>query len=141
MSHVSAHDILKPGFTRWLTLGPCAVRIIDQFNPLVLFFTSLVNDYPTENNMKLLTMLKDPFTKCYLEFLVKILDKFNKFNATFQSNKPLLYLLREYVYNFILDLSRCFMSGAYVNSFKSNPMKIDQLKTISLFASKKHLHR
>ena len=78
--------------------------------------------------MKMLSLLKDPFTKCYLEFLVYALEKFNKFNATFQNNQLLLHELQDYVNHLILDLSRSFMDGAYVDSFKSSPLKIDPKK-------------
>ncbi len=60
-----------------------------------------------------------------LEFLVYVLDKFNKFNATFQNNKPLLHELQDYVSHLILDLSRSFMDGGYVNNFKSSLLTID----------------
>jgi hypothetical protein len=113
---VEIHSILKPGLTRWLTLQPCAARILEQFNPLTLFFTDAVSSKPNESNMKILKLLKDPFTKCYLEFLVFVLDKFNKFNATFQSNKPLLFELEDYVNKLVLDLARCYLKGPYVNS-------------------------
>ena len=66
---VEIHSILKPGLTRWLTLQPCAARILEQFNPLTLFFTDAVASKPNESNKKILKLLKDPFTKCYLEFL------------------------------------------------------------------------
>jgi hAT family C-terminal dimerisation region len=124
----AAHSILKPGLTRWLTLQPCAARVLEQYNPLLLFFTSLVSEKPNDSNMKMLSLLKDPFTKCYLEFLVYALEKFNKFNATFQNNQPLLHELQDYVNHLILDLSRSFMDGAYVDSFKSSPLKIDPKK-------------
>ena len=122
---VENHSILKPGLTRWLTLQPCVVRILEQHNLLVLFFTSLVNEKPNESNGKMLNLLKDPFIKCYLRFLVTTLDKFNKFNGIFQSNKPLLHELKDYVHNLIVDLSRSYMDGNYVNSLRSSPMKID----------------
>ena len=64
------HAILKPGFTRWLTLQPCAKRIVEQYNPLLLFFTSMVHEKPTDIFMKMLSLLKDEFTKCYLDFMV-----------------------------------------------------------------------
>ena len=119
------HAILKPGFTRWLTLQPCAKRIVEQYNPLLLFFTSLVQEKPTEISMKMLSLLKDPFTKCYLAFMVEWLAKFNKFNAKYQSQEPLLQDLRDDVYNLILELARSFMDKNYVNSFKNAPFSID----------------
>jgi hypothetical protein len=95
---------------------------------LSFFFTSLVNEKPNDSNMKMLSLFKDPFTKFYLEFLVYALEKFNKFNTTFQNNQPLLHELQDYVNSLILDLSRSFRDGAYVNSFKSSPLKIDPKK-------------
>ena len=117
----AAHSMLKPGLTRWLTLQPCAARVLEQYNPLLLFFTSLVSEKPNDSNMKMLSLLKDPFTKCYLEFLVYALEKFNKFNATFQNNQPLLHELQDYVNHLILDLSRSFMDG-HTSTVSNRPL-------------------
>ncbi|KZS07402.1 Uncharacterized protein APZ42_028950 [Daphnia magna] len=103
---VEIHSILIPGLTHWLTLQPCAARILEQLNPLILFFTDAFALKPNESNGKILKLLIDPFTKCYLEFLVMVLDKFNKFNATYEGNKPLLFELEDYVNKLILDLGR-----------------------------------
>ena len=119
------HQMLKPAFTRWLTLQPCAARVLEQFHPLTLFFIDLVSEKPTDSHTKILNLLRDPITKYYLQFLVKVLDKFNKFNATFQSDKPLLHELQPYIHNLILDLCRCYMDNNYVNSYKSFPLQID----------------
>ncbi|KAK4017841.1 hypothetical protein OUZ56_033731 [Daphnia magna] len=108
---VEIHSILIPGLTHWLTLQPCAARILEQLNPLILFFTDAFALKPNESNGKILKLLIDPFTKCYLEFLVMVLDKFNKFNATYEGNKPLLFELEDYVNKLILDLGRCYLEG------------------------------
>ncbi|KAK4024710.1 hypothetical protein OUZ56_010132 [Daphnia magna] len=86
------HTILKPGLTRWLTLQPCAARVLEQYSPLLILFTSLVNEKP---NVK-----QQTFTE-----------------------------LQNYVYHLILDLSRSFMDGAYVNSLKLSPLTIDPRKS------------
>lgn len=36
----AAHSILIPGLTRWLTLQPCAARVLEQYNPLLLFYVT-----------------------------------------------------------------------------------------------------
>ena len=134
---MAQHAILKPGLTRWLTLQPCVVRILRQFNPLLLFFTALVSEKRNDSSsIKMLNFLNDPFTKCYLLFLAMVLEKFNKFNATFQSNKPLLHELQDYVHNLIIDLSRSYLDGVYVNTFKMDPLKIDPRKETSFLPLK-----
>lgn len=37
----AAHGILIPGLTRSLTLQPCAARVLEQYNPLLLFLRHL----------------------------------------------------------------------------------------------------
>lgn len=61
-------EILKPGETRWLSLKECADRILLQLDALILHFTAMCLEQPSATNNKILHLLKDPFTKIYLEF-------------------------------------------------------------------------
>lgn len=90
-TNTETHTILQPGQTRWLTLHRCIERLLKQHNPLDLYFTNVVMEDATETSQSILITLKDPFTKAYLEFLKQALHEFNKVNALFQSERPLLY--------------------------------------------------
>lgn len=126
--------ILKPGMTRWLSLYHCIDRIINQYNPLLLYLTNLVaerlgvDDDSGATFSKILSLLKDPFTLPYLGFLKYALNIFNKFNATFQSETPLLQDLKQYVSNLLLDFGRGYLKNSYIESLESR-LKINPTPT------------
>ena len=70
-------EILKPGETRWLTFKNCAVRILQQYDALILHFISEVAENPTVANNRILFLLQDPFTKILLEFFIQGKTKTN----------------------------------------------------------------
>lgn len=63
-------QVLKSGETRWLTFRECAIRIYQQLEALFMHFTAAVFDQPSENNNRILILLKDPLTKICLEFFI-----------------------------------------------------------------------
>ena len=119
------HRILQPGQTRWLSLHRCVDRLLEQFNALKLYFTSVVSDDTTQTNQTIFTALEDPFTKPYLEFLKYALNHFNKMNALFQSERPLLYALEECMGKLILTFARHYLTDDFVNKFTNFPFELD----------------
>ena len=111
--------ILKPSTTRWLSLYKCVERILEQFNALTLYFTTLVAEEPNSKNNRILFLLKDPFTLPYLGFLKHFLDILNRFNGTFQSETPLLHEMKGYVTRLLLDFSRAYLKPEYLMALDS----------------------
>lgn len=71
-------EILKPGETRWLTLKACGDRILLQLDALILHFTAMCLEQRSTTNDRILFLLKDPFTKIFLEFFSQgTIDTFN----------------------------------------------------------------
>lgn len=119
------HRILQPSQTRWLLLHRCVYRLLEQFNDLKLYFTSVVSDDRTQTNQTIFTALEDPFTKPYLEILKYALNHFNKMNALFQSERPLLYALEECIGKLILTFAWHYLTDDYVNKFTNCPFELD----------------
>lgn len=109
--------------TRWLSLEAGVKRILEQLVPLRLFFSAEVLEDDTTTATQILTVLNDPTTEPYLEFPSDALFKLNEFNTIFQAESPLLYLLKEKVYELITDRANNFMDLDYVR--ETNPHDID----------------
>nr|CAI5832345.1 unnamed protein product [Callosobruchus analis] len=87
------HKILRPSQTRWLSLQQVVNRIVEQYEPLVLYFTKLVFEDPSPKSIEILNILKNKIIKLYLLFLAYILKIVNKMNLEFQLEQPRLHQL------------------------------------------------
>ena len=126
-TNTETHTILQPGQTRWLTLHRCIERLWKQHNPLDLYFTNVVMEDASETSQSILITLKDPFTKAYLEFPKQALHEFNKVNALFQSERPLLYDMENQIGMLILKFANCYLTDDYVKMFKDCPLKLNPI--------------
>lgn len=120
---IPEHQFLKPGQTRWLSMKLCVDRIIEQYEPLKLYFTGAAIEDPTHTNDTILKSLNNKFTLAYLEFMAFNLGRFASFNTLFQSDIPLLYMLKSEVNTLLLSLLSDFMETSFVR--QCNPWKID----------------
>ena len=141
MFDVKKHIILSPGQTRWLSLEYSVLRLLEQYNALVAYFTleafeeqqkemakrKKTMPIETENSGTappapilqtsctfILLLLKDPLTKPYLEFLAYALKKFNICNKTFQAEIPLFHDQQRMLLKTVVDFSANFMDACYV---------------------------
>lgn len=92
------HRILKLSQTRWLSLQNVISRILEQWNPLTLFFTSETTEADkigAENASAILSAMKNPIFKLYFLFLSYVLDLINKLNLEFQSEKLRVHKISE----------------------------------------------
>lgn len=72
----------------------------------------------------ILTELKKLSTKIYLEFLAYALNLFNEFNTYFQSELPLVHVLKTKTEELVETLALNYLQDTYVHSFGS-PMDVD----------------
>ena len=109
----------------------CVKRILENYNALKLYFTSVAFEDPTHTNDAILASLNNKFVEAYLEFMEYNLGRFVSFNLLFQSEMPQLHLLKSEVDKLIKSLCLDFMEMAYVRgteAFKIDPtMKEKQL--------------
>ena len=120
---IPEHQFLKPGQTRWLSMKLCVHRIIEQYKPLKLYFTGAAVEDPTHTNDTILESLNNKFTLAYLQFMAFNLGRFVSFNTLFQSDIPLLYMLKREVNTLLISLLSDFMKISFVR--QSNPWQID----------------
>ena len=116
------HKLLGIGQTRWLSLESCVRRVLEQWDALRLYFTSVVNEKkdPSYTTESILKGLSNKYLKAQLEFLSFQLHRLNDFNTLFQSSDPVLHHVRDEVHK----LLKCILSDF---------MKIDVVKSCDPF--------
>ena len=82
----------------------CVKRILENYNALKLYFTSVAFEDPTHTNDAILASLNNTFVEAYLEFMDYNLGRFVSFNLLFQSEMPQLHLLKSEVDKLIKSL-------------------------------------
>ena len=77
--------MLSFGQTRWLSLEQCVSRMLEQWDALTLYFSSIVAEKrdPSYVTDSILQNLKNPFIKAQMEFLQVQLHRTNEFNTLF----------------------------------------------------------
>lgn len=96
---VKAHKILHPAQTRWLSVHSAISRILEQYGALQLYFTDAVSQNDLLAAENILTKLRDPTTKLFLQFLDFILPFFTNLNKEMQSESPKIHLIYKNVTN------------------------------------------
>nr|CAH0103573.1 unnamed protein product [Daphnia galeata] len=117
-AQVEKHVILSPCQTRWLSFHNSVKRVLEQLQPLILYFTAEVADDKSKSEIDILTYLKHPQTEPFLNFLNYALGCPTEFNTVFQSESPLLHELEDRV-------------GALIKDFASNFMLLDYTRATS----------
>ena len=126
---VEPHKLLSSAQTRWLSLGLCVNRILEQYDALKHYFVLVCTEDPTHTNDRIKASLFNDFTKAYLEFLAYQLKRFNDFNKLFQCERPLLQSLRGQVQKLKKGMASNFMDVEYVRSTPAeeiDPQKIEK---------------
>lgn len=96
--NIKPHKILKLCQTRWLSLQSVVNRIVEQYDPLILFFTNeSFKRFKEDNPDHILAALKNPIYKMYFLFLSYTLELVNNLNLEFQSNSLKLHKLLEHI--------------------------------------------
>ncbi|KZS16462.1 Cc8L18.2-like protein [Daphnia magna] len=112
-----------PGQTRWLSLHNSVQRLLEQLQPLILYFTVEVADDKSKLAIDILTYLKHPQTEPFLNFPNYTLGCLTEFNTIFQSESPFLHELEDRVGALIKDFASNFMLLDYTRA--TSPANID----------------
>ena len=88
--------------------------------------TLKANEDPSQSNDGVLTSLQNRFTRAYLEFLSYQLERLNAFNRLFQSERPLLHMLKLKEESLIKSIVCDFMKIDIVMANKLNPTDVSQ---------------
>lgn len=113
--NVKIHNLLHPSQTRWLSLESVVKRILEQYEPLKLYFIDIVsskNDVLLAENI--LQKLQDIQNKLYFQFLEYVLPFFNQLNREMQSESPKIHNLFEKVTTVLRTIFDCFLKRDYI---------------------------
>ncbi|XP_066589562.1 zinc finger BED domain-containing protein 5-like [Prorops nasuta] len=117
------HKMLYSAQTRWLLLKAVVDRILEQWEPLQMYFTQWWEEQHLPAAEIIYSSITHPFMKCYYLFLEWVLPKFTKFNLLFQSEKVIIPLLYNQAAALFKDILICYMDNSYV--FSTNVKDID----------------
>lgn len=139
-TNTKIHKLLHPSQTRWLSLESAVVRLLEQYDSLILFFTDTLFTERLLTAEAILTRLKDPLTKCFLEFLEFVLPFFNNMNKEMQSSNPKIHKMHANLSSIYKTLLECFIKREVILTtpiekinFK-NPHNYHQLTDVYLGA-------
>lgn len=113
---VKVHKLLHPSQTRWLSVHSAINRILEQFEPLKLFFIDAVTSNDVLAAENILEKLQDPETRLFLEFLDFVLPLFNGLNREMQSESPKIHVIFKNVCTVLKTLYESFLKRSYINS-------------------------
>lgn len=114
---IEPHKMLKLSQTRWLSLQMVVNRILEQWNALLLFFTSEVSENDDANighARHILEALKNPVFKLYLLYLKYVLDIVNRLNLEFQSEDLKLHVLQSRISTLVRTLIRNYVKKEHL---------------------------
>lgn len=97
--NLPAHSFEKHISTRWLTMGPAADRILEQWTGLEEYFLKFIPSQDPKTSEKesykdVIKYLKNPFLKCFLAFVSYMANIFTtQFTLLMQKEEPLIHIL------------------------------------------------
>ncbi|XP_068990137.1 zinc finger protein 862-like [Neodiprion pinetum] len=112
--NVAVHKILHPAQTRWLSLLSVVDRMLEQWEPLRLYFMERHMEERTLAAESVFMWLRDPFVKLYYHFLAWVLPKVVTMNAYFQSESVVITSLAEKMEFAFKELLTTYMAQKYV---------------------------
>lgn len=115
-TNTDKHKILRHYDIRWLSFHNCVNRILEQWEPLKLFFQGqyLADKKQNVSTEFLYNCFNDDFLKLYFYFLDFILPIINKFNIIFQGEYPVVHRLNRDMSTMLTSILSCFMKANYV---------------------------
>lgn len=90
---VEPHHLLRPCQTRWLSLEMVVCRILEQWQPLKMFFNLHRFEERVTSGDNIYDYLNDPLLLLFYKFLEWVLPKFVNLNKLFQSEKSVIALI------------------------------------------------
>lgn len=110
------HKILHPCQTRWLSFHKAIERVLEQWQPLKLYFTNRQFEERLTSVDSIVNGLTNRCVYLYYNFLDFALPKFTKLNMLFQRDSPTIHILYECATSLYKDLMRCFCQPSTINS-------------------------
>ena len=108
------HKLLKLYDIRWLSLGSCVERLLEQWEALKLYFQDESLTVKNETAKTIFKELCNPYTLYVFCFLKHVCSILNKFNQIFQGSGPLAHRVHRDAVDAYRALVSCFMKPALV---------------------------
>lgn len=99
------HRFIKHVSSRWLTLGPAAKRVLEQWDALCEYFVKQIpKQHDSERAKKLMGLiqyknivnaLKDPLKHAEVAFVVESAEFFERHSKSLQKSEPMIHVLYE----------------------------------------------
>ncbi|KAF0750237.1 Uncharacterized protein FWK35_00015913, partial [Aphis craccivora] len=136
---VKIHKLLHPSQTRWLSLNLVVSRLLEQWQPLLLFFKDKVLVERVSSVEHILNCLNDPLIKLYFMLLDYLLPKFTSLNTYFQSSKVVITDLHDIMTSTYKEFLLLYMnsSSLMVLNFIILTRKLFKPKTALLLSTRK----
>ena len=112
---VKPHKLLHAAQTRWLSLEMAVNRVVEQWQPLKLYFSQKHLEDRLSVSSTIYESLNDPSVLLYFHFLSFILPKFTKVNLIFQKAEPTIHRLYDTCMTLIKDILRCYMKQEIIS--------------------------
>lgn len=108
------HKILSPSITRWLSIKSCVDRVLEQYEPLQAYLRVQVFEDPSITTEQMLSTMENRFTIIYLEFMSYVLGLMTEFNTVFQTEKPLLHVVKPETQKLLKTLCANYMEISFI---------------------------
>jgi hypothetical protein len=130
----TAKFFLKHVSSRWLTIGPVAQRLLDQWGNLCEYFLKFLPSQKsqekhlnTDRYKRIHAALKNPVMPSFLAFLIFTHKYFENFSLCFQSESPKIHVLYEEINNLIRSVMTQVLKDSVVAKKEGNDLEVVKL--------------
>lgn len=107
---VNRHKFMKHCSSRWLTLGKAALRVIEQWDCLIEYFTVFIpkkcsNLMTASRYLSIVKQLKNPLFKAEIYFVINSASLYENFSILFQRQEPLIHVLYDELKKLLLIIA------------------------------------
>nr|XP_027212475.1 uncharacterized protein LOC113805630 [Penaeus vannamei] len=117
---VKPHKILHPCATRWLSLAQAVERLLEQWQPLKLYFNGIRLVEKLSSIDRICEAMDNEAVYCYLKILNYMLPHLNRVTLVFQAKGPTLHLAHDILTNSYLKLLNYFCQPTALQKMKLN---------------------
>ena len=147
LTEVTAWYMLRYTSSRWLSLKPAALRILEQwpnileyflkFLPSLNIFAKEIRD--TGRYKRIASMLENEMTPAYLAFVVFVAQDFESFLLKFQKKEPQIHNLYGGMGSLLSSLFQKFVRKEKMTNEDGKPMPVTELAKMDVSKTEIHL--
>ncbi|CAI6357910.1 unnamed protein product [Macrosiphum euphorbiae] len=134
------HSFIKHCESRWLTLGPAAERLIEQWDGIIYYFEKCIPQHRSElmktpKYLRIHKVLNEPTVKAEIIFIINSAKIFQKFTLIFQRQEPLIRVLHSELRNLIIVIAGKVCKAEVLKTWNNNTSLFDHhdnLKSLDL---------